>query len=61
MKGKNKLQPILFGVCKESVMRVDEKTKRVSIIYNHGNNVFVYNVYTKVLPNRPIVYKQTWL
>lgn len=37
VRGKNKLQPILFGVCKESVMRVDEKTKRVS---NNNYNQF---------------------
>eukprot|EP00111_Clytia_hemisphaerica_P007373 TCONS_00021443-protein len=29
VKGKNKLQPCLFGVCKESVMRVDERSKRI--------------------------------
>lgn len=29
MKGKNKLVPRLLGITKESVMRVDEKTKEV--------------------------------
>lgn len=29
MKGKNKLVPRLLGVTKDSVMRVDEKTKEV--------------------------------
>lgn len=29
MKGKNKLVPRLLGITKESVMRVDEKTKDV--------------------------------
>ena len=29
MKGKNKLVPRLLGVNKESVLRVDEKTKQV--------------------------------
>ena len=29
MKGKNKLVPRLLGINKESVMRVDEKTKDV--------------------------------
>ena len=31
MKGKNKLVPRLLGVNKESVLRVDEKTKVVSL------------------------------
>ena len=30
MKGKNKLVPRLLGIDKESVLRVDEKTKDVS-------------------------------
>ncbi len=30
MKGKNKLVPRLLGITKESVVRVDEKTKEVS-------------------------------
>lgn len=29
MKGKNKLVPRLLGITKDSVMRVDEKTKEV--------------------------------
>ena len=29
MKGKNKLVPRLLGINKESVLRVDEKTKQV--------------------------------
>lgn len=29
MKGKNKLVPRLLGVTKESILRVDEKTKEV--------------------------------
>lgn len=29
LKGRNKLVPRLFGVSKESVMRVDEKTKEI--------------------------------
>ena len=29
MKGKNKLVPRLLGITKESVVRVDEKTKEV--------------------------------
>lgn len=33
MKGKNKLVPRLLGITKESVVRVDEKTKEVSLIY----------------------------
>ena len=32
MKGKNKLVPRLLGVTRESVMRVDEKTKEVTEI-----------------------------
>ena len=31
MRGKNKLVPRLLGVTKESILRVDEKTKEVSI------------------------------
>ena len=31
MKGKNKLVPRLLGVTKESILRVDEKTKEVCI------------------------------
>lgn len=31
MKGKNKLVPRLLGVTKESILRVDEKTKEVWI------------------------------
>jgi talin len=31
MKGKNKLVPRLLGITKESVVRVDEKTKEVSL------------------------------
>ena len=31
MKGKNKLVPRLLGVTKESILRVDEKTKEVSV------------------------------
>lgn len=34
MKGKNKLQPRLLGITKDSVVRVDAKTKEVS---SHGN------------------------
>ena len=30
MRGKNKLVPRLLGVTKESILRVDEKTKEVS-------------------------------
>jgi hypothetical protein len=30
MKGKNKLQPRLLGITKDSVVRVDAKTKEVS-------------------------------
>ncbi len=29
MKGKNKLVPRLLGITKESVLRLDEKTKEV--------------------------------
>lgn len=29
MKGKNKLTPRLLGITKDSVVRVDEKTKEV--------------------------------
>ena len=29
MRGKNKLVPRLLGVTKESILRVDEKTKEV--------------------------------
>lgn len=32
MKGKNRLVPRLLGIDKESVLRVDEKTKDVSSI-----------------------------
>ena len=32
MKGKNKLVPRLLGVTKESILRVDEKTKEVRIL-----------------------------
>ena len=31
MKGKNKLVPRLLGVTKESILRVDEKTKEVRV------------------------------
>ena len=30
MKGKNKLVPRLLGITKESVLRLDEKTKEVT-------------------------------
>ena len=32
MKGKNKLVPRLLGVTKESILRVDEKTKEVRVV-----------------------------
>ena len=32
MRGKNKLVPRLLGVTKESILRVDEKTKQVSLM-----------------------------
>lgn len=37
MKGKNKLVPRLLGITKESVMRVDEKTKEVIQEWNLTN------------------------
>ncbi|TRY84819.1 hypothetical protein DNTS_007797 [Danionella cerebrum] len=37
MKGKNKLVPRLLGITKESVMRVDEKTKEVMQEWNLTN------------------------
>ena len=37
MKGKNKLQPRLLGITKDSVVRVDAKTKEVCF---HGNPLF---------------------
>ena len=37
MKGKNKLVPRLMGVTKESVLRVDVKTKEVSDFYSISN------------------------
>jgi hypothetical protein len=33
MKGKNKLVPRLLGITKESVLRLDEKTKEVQLSY----------------------------
>ena len=38
MKGKNKLVPRLLGVTKESILRVDEKTKEVSAQLGKDNN-----------------------
>ena len=37
MKGKNKLVPRLLGITKESVLRLDEKTKEVYSVlcYKH--------------------------
>ena len=32
MKGKNKLVPRLLGITKESVLRLDEKTKEVEYL-----------------------------
>lgn len=37
MKGKNKLVPRLLGVTKESILRVDEKTKEV------GTDLYYYD------------------
>lgn len=36
MKGKNKLVPRLLGITKESVMRLDERTKEIMKVSN-GN------------------------
>ena len=37
MKGKNKLVPRLLGVTKESILRVDEKTKEVWILIGENH------------------------
>lgn len=50
MKGKNKLVPRLLGVTKESILRVDEKTKEVRVVSMFsslmGENFTVSHVYT---------------
>ena len=33
MSGKNRLVPIVLGITKQSVVRMDEKTKEVIIIF----------------------------
>lgn len=33
MKGRNRLVPRLLGITKESIMRVDENTKQVVLLY----------------------------
>jgi len=43
VKGKNKLYPCLFGVCKESVMRVDEKSKKVFTFTFFSKPIFLSN------------------
>lgn len=44
MKGKNKLVPRLLGVNKESVLRVDEKTKQVLFLFLEMlMNIFKYS------------------
>jgi hypothetical protein len=37
MSGKNKLVPRLLGVTKESIVRVDERTKDVNYFLNKSN------------------------
>ena len=42
MSGKNKLVPRLLGVTKESIVRVDERTKDVYyFIYRYMNHVYL--------------------
>ena len=44
MKGKNKLVPRLLGINKESVLRVDEKTKQVYIFISSIFYFILYNM-----------------
>jgi hypothetical protein len=44
MSGKNKLVPRLLGVTKESIIRVDERTKDVNVFFCLHINEFFYLV-----------------
>ena len=43
MKGKNKLVPRLLGITKESVLRLDEKTKEVGNLLQGNKHVSILN------------------
>jgi hypothetical protein len=44
MLGKNKLVPRLLGVTKESIVRVDERTKDVKFIFRNKSNFNLFNI-----------------
>ena len=58
MKGKNKLVPRLLGVTKESILRVDEKTKEVCI-HTMTCNVGIYTI--MLIPVYVEPWSQGWL
>ena len=62
MKGKNKLVPRLLGITKESILRLDEKTKEVSSLFSQQlfilgqTSLLFYGPTDVIFTKKPLVF-----